>query len=382
MTHPALALSALLALSPAHASPELLAPVAEEVAEPAATLLPVHFEADQTVTIDAPVDDLFAFAQDVQIQALVQDNAFTLAQRIRLEPGEEVAGDLYAMSETTEIRGRVRGDLYAMSGAVLLAEEAQVDGHVFVGAGQVKLEGAVGGNIEGGGGEILLDGPVGGDVRLDAGSLALGSDAALAGDLTYTSAHEASIDERASVAGRTTFELVEEDDLELTIEEEPSLLGRMFGETLWLGWTYLGALSVGFAGLFLMGPAASRPARALLARPGPALGLGFVVACVLPVASMMAIATIVPLPLGVIGLVAWAVGMYLAKIVAGQALGDAMLTRIQPGSVGSPYVSLAVGLLVLSVAMALPYVGTLVWIAAVVAGLGGMWAAFRGAPDA
>ena len=118
--------------------------------------------------------------------------------------------------------------------------------------------------------------------------------------------------------------------------------------------------------------AAAGVGRELADRPGASLGLGFVAACVLPVASTLALVTIVPFPLGILGWTAFFVLLYVAQLFAAQAVGDAILKRARPEAVGSPYVSLAVGLVPLVLLVAVPWVGSLAWVLATLAGLGAL----------
>ena len=111
--------------------------------------------------------------------------------------------------------------------------------------------------------------------------------------------------------------------------------------------------------------------------PAKALGLGFALACAIPLGCLLSIMLILPLPLGILGGILYAMLLYGAKLIASQALGDALLQQLKPGKVGSPYISMAVGLAVLTIAISVPYIGALIWIAATAAGFGGLFLAAR-----
>ena len=129
--------------------------------------------------------------------------------------------------------------------------------------------------------------------------------------------------------------------------------------------------------LGLGGTAAGRIGRVLLQQPGRSLGVGFLALFVVPMLSFLAIFLIIPMPLGFLGLAGFAAGLYVAQVFTAQALGDQILRRFRPGALGSPWVSMAVGLVPLVLLAAFPWVGTLVWLVATCLGLGAAWVALR-----
>jgi hypothetical protein len=68
---------------------------------------------------------------------------------------------------------------------------------------------------------------------------------------------------------------------------------------------------------------------------------------------------------------------YLGRLIAAQTVGGWLLRAVRGGEEGSPYGALALGLVLFFILMRIPYVGFLIWLAAVVAGLGGIFLATR-----
>jgi hypothetical protein len=144
-------------------------------------------------------------------------------------------------------------------------------------------------------------------------------------------------------------------------------------------WGWLTKFMVGALLLFVGGERVAAVGRRIVSHPGQALGLGFVTACVLPTASLLALAFVVPFPLGVLGFTAFAVALYVGQLFAAHAAGDAILRQLRPGAVGAPLLSLAVGLVPLILLGAIPWIGGLVWLVATLAGLGAVVATVRDA---
>ncbi|MFT4626221.1 MAG: cytoskeletal protein CcmA (bactofilin family) [Myxococcota bacterium] len=329
---------------------------------------------DETVTITEPTNDLFAMAREIGFESSVLDNAFVMAQEVNVVRAT-VEGDLFSMSETLRVDVPLGGDLYAMAADVRVSATGAIGGELHAMAGEVVLEGPVGSHADIAAGRVVLAGPVGGDVWLQVGELTVRDGASIAGDLHYTSPEPVpGID--SIVAGNVTFEqAVEEADAPPA--PAPGVLSVVMFGLLWKGWAWASGLTVGFALLGLGGARMSDLGRTIRDQPGPAAGLGFLATAILPIAAITAICLVIPIPLGLIALLAFVVGLYIAKLIAAQALGDWILARLRPDATGSPYVSMAVGLAVLLAAFSLPWLGTLAWYAATITGFGAVALAFR-----
>ncbi|MFW6198466.1 MAG: bactofilin family protein [Acidobacteriota bacterium] len=328
-----------------------------------------RFRSGFASAIEEIANDLFFWGRSGNITGTVGDNAFMGGQFISLDGGR-IDGDLFVFASSVTIDGEVAGDVYAFVADLRLDPEGSIGGNLICGCGSLRVDGTVHGRVHGDGGAAWINGDVG-SVQLQAGKLHVGETARIRGGLHYESNDEAEIADGAIIGGeirRTT----EEEDAE---EEEGSWIS--FWSLAWSSWKYLSSLLVGVAFLLVGGEAARRPAARLAGTPAWSLGFGFVVAVVVPVACLLAMALIVALPLGVIGLLAYAVAAFLGRLVTAQFVGDWVLRRL--GSVAaSEYLALALGLLALHVVAAIPYVGFLIRLMAVIAGLGGIYLAIRG----
>lgn len=340
-----------------------------EPAEPPARRLPTRVEGDERVTADEPSEDLFLMGQEATLAAPVHDNAFVMAQQVTVEA--PVLGDLFAMGQNVQIDAPVSGDVYALGAQVVLSEAGSVGGNLHAAAGEVEIGGSIGGDVSIGAGEVVLAAPIAGDVALEVGQLTIEEGARIGGALTYTAPHPA---EGLEALGAQSVAYTEQIE---PVEEPPSAGGRIVGWVMWTSWSYLSKLLVGFAALALGGPTVAQIGRTLREKPAESLGFGFVLACVLPVASTLAIVTILPLPLGIVGWMVFGILMYAAQILAAQTVGDLILRQIRPGALGSPYVSMAVGLAPLVLIVSLPWLGSLAWLVATLGGLGALWLTLR-----
>lgn len=375
----ALALStSTFAQQPPDPVPAAEVPAAEIPEIPAAKRNLIRFVSDQAVRVTEPSEDLFAMGQRVVVASSVDDNTFAMGQEVSVE--SPVFGDLFALGETVRIEAPVSGDVYSFAKTLIVTERGSVGGDILGGGAVVQIEGPVKGDLELGAGEIVLAAPVGGSADLEVGQIHLEPGGLIGGNLDYTSS--AAIDGLdAVVSGEVKFtqEVAPADDWDEP-EEKPSLLSNVLWGAAFMIWSYAAKLIVGFVLLLLGGASAGKVAHTLIEQPARAMGLGFVALCVLPAASVVAIVTILPMSLGFLGLLALGVVMYIGQIFAAQAVGDLILRRLRPGALGSPYISMAVGMVPLVLLAAIPWIGTLSWFAATVAGMGALWVAARPAP--
>lgn len=336
---------------------------------------PPRFIKDVSGAIGDIAGDVFFWGQSANLTGDVLNNAFLGGQIVTIDKGT-VGSDVFAFAQSVVIDGEVRHNVYAFASSVLIAEGAVIHGNVRSFAGSLRNEGRIRGQLQGSAGTVFLDGEIG-SVDIEAGTLTIAPTVNIAGALRYQSKDEATIPEGANVGGPTTWNPPKSDDQDGTDEDSGSG-GSLWGLG-WKVWLYVSNLLVGVAALLLGGRNARLPAVCLRRQPAPGLGFGFVVTVVFPIASVLAIALVVSLPLGVIGLVVFALMIFFSRLVTAQFLGDWILRRLGGGKAPSEYLALAVGLLLLYLVAMIPYVGFLTRAAAIVLGIGGMFLALRSA---
>ena len=102
---------------------------------------------------------------------------------------------------------------------------------------------------------------------------------------------------------------------------------------------------------------------------GRNLGLGFAALFATPVAICLAAVTMIGLPVAFAALFLYLTGMYLAKIFAGAWLGQMLLRRPEQTNADT-LLALLLGLVILFIAMQIPFVGGLFHLVVFCLGLG------------
>jgi hypothetical protein len=95
---------------------------------------------------------------------------------------------------------------------------------------------------------------------------------------------------------------------------------------------------------------------------------GLVAAIALPVMALIACITVVGLPLGIIGAIVWLLGLYFAKTVVAQLIGRTLFRSAH----GVPHyaATLLAGLVIVLIAINLPWIGWLLGLVLTLLGLG------------
>ncbi|MDX1647498.1 MAG: polymer-forming cytoskeletal protein [Longimicrobiales bacterium] len=319
-----------------------------------------------------PDGDLLAADAEVALAEDVRGDVMAAGRHVRF--AGHAGGSYLGAAGDQEISGRVTGSVRAAGGTVVvdavvgrnltivgggveLVRGAVVDGNAYVAGGRVRLMGRVGGDVYVGGRDVHLDGPVEGDVRVEAGSLTVGPDAVIGGELRYR---------------------VRDDGL-TTISPQATLVGgaralEPRGSDEGGAWSYvLRVLAFLVTGVVLVtlfpvsfGETIDEVADAAVG----AMGLGLLWLVLVPPAAFLLAVTVVGIPLALLLLLLYGLSLYLAPVVTGLWLGGEMLRRPDPPDAKGAAGAFLVGGGVVAVGVLLPWVGFLVRLAAVVLGVG------------
>jgi hypothetical protein len=178
------------------------------------------FRNGDTVTVEQTLDNPYVFGGTVTIEAPVQNDltvaggTVTINDRIAggilaaggtLNIEGEVGNSLRAAGGTIRITAPVQRDVVVAGGNITLDESASISGDLVVNGGTINVQSPVRGNIYVNGGQVTLNAPVGGSVRAEVGSLILGRQAVINGDLNYTANERATLRDGAVIRGQENF---------------------------------------------------------------------------------------------------------------------------------------------------------------------------------
>ena len=316
----------------------------------------------KTATIHGDIKgNLFVAAEDIEVTGDISGNLITVADNVTISGSvggmtvsladaiifEEasIGGDLWLAGDTIKLdaKSETQGNLASFSSSLTM--EAKVAKDMLVAAERVLISGEIGRNLNVATKHISLldDAMIGGDIIYRTATkdrLVLGDDVIIRGEIDYQGKPQ-------NVQARNRFE---SDSFYLW-------------ELLW----FVGAFIVGWL-IFTLTPSLGRVELGDGKEGIKTAGIGFLVLVTVPIVAVIIAITVVGLPLSFITIMAWLTAWYLAKIVLAHLIGRSVLA----GRSDKPSLVfvLFIGLIIVSIAINLPFLGGVLNLLATILGLG------------
>ena len=307
-----------------------------------------------TVTLNGPISgDVIALGNTVIIGGSVAGSVFAAGNTVSVTGA--VAGSVHVAANSFTLNSIIDHNLWAMGATLTLAEQSSVGWDVFSMAESATLAGPVGGNVWATVDNLLLQHTVGKNVTATMGStgkIILREGARVEGSLTY----HAATDEQLVVmdGAKVTGEVIRRQVAEKTYEERFNLVYIFFRVI-----SLFSLLMVGIVLITLLPKKLLEVKQEMFSRPWPSLGWGVLFAVVIPIAAVLLCISLIGIPLALIVLAVYLIGLYASKAIACFAIGLWLLNALDASKhyKGNLFLPLLVGLVLVSVATALPVVG-------------------------
>jgi hypothetical protein len=284
--------------------------------------------AGRTVSVEAPVgNDLWAAGERVSIDSHVGNNAMVAGQTVHVQPGATIGHDARLAGSEVRSEGRIVHDLT-------------------IGANRAEI-----------------GGDIGGLVQATAQRVTVLPNAIVRGDLIVRAPQPPDISPRAQVMGNVQY--------------QPTGGGRW-----WLAWPvlwmclFLSLLILNLVALYAAPAWFSRVAETLRARPLLSLLAGVLVLMAVPIVIAILLITVIGIPLAVILTAAYVAALVLSAAIVSYRLGLWLFERLHRTGV-SRWSAMILGALVVSLAVSVPVVGSVVALAVVLAGAGALTVEWR-----
>ena len=336
------------------------------------------FFAGNVVKVDGNVEGTtFVSGQDVRINGNINGDLFVAAQSITING--TVIGNVYGAGQALTFDGQSESDVFFAGQNIAIGQDASVGRDIFVAGATILQEGVIQRNLFGGGAEIVLSGQIGGDVNLQTDSLKLQDGANIAGNLNYKGGNEADIGTGATIAGDTDWEFAETMDRGTTVMRETR---RPFMTVVWFLWSLASALLIWFL-IRIWRPAFwQNTARPLTERPLKTLGVGLLTLLVVPPMIILAMVTVIGIPIAIILGTVYPIALYLSRIIVAVFIGQWLAKRFKWPELHKGVWLVLLGLIILGALRMPPYIGFLSSLLIVMAGLGSLVTAHhRVAPE-
>lgn len=315
----------------------------------------------ESVNVDGTVNgDLIAIARDITIRGTVKGNVISFGQHVTTEG--TVEGSIFGVGQNVLTRGQVAHNVYGFGQDVSIDNGARVTGNALLIASEANVDGMIGQDLWAFGNRTNVRGNISRNVAAYANDVIVSAPTVIGGDLTahVNDNRRVRVETGAMIGGKTDIQV------RPPAPSRYATFSFYIRQILWLAAAFIFGLIV-----FWFFPSLTRvnldSARTLLV----AAGIGFLGIVATPVVAIIIACTIIGLPIGLVTLALWGVGLYLAKIVLAGFLGRSLLAG-QGEQQPAPALMLLIGLVLVLVAVNLPYVGALVNILLTMFGFGAL----------
>ena len=354
---------------------------------------------------------LFLGAQIAEVSGKVSGSLFGGAAAVELRNGAEIIGNVYAGTYSFES-----------------LPETSIGRDLLVGAYQVKLAGDLTRNLNAGGAAFDLNGFIGGDVTIEMGNAAesnetmpmwwnnygedlpepaqpglrVGPDAKIQGKLDYTSSVKQPIGVQPQ--GGVVYSTPTPEQHTYEYQRPEKATHPVLTWTWKLLRNLITGLILGALALWLVPGLLKRSAGIAGSKTLPALGIGFLAVVLSVPVVLMASGVVVVLALlfglatlgGLSGLIVWVgftlitvvviaftfVAVYGSKLIVAYLVGKLLFEKVFKAENVSVWVQFFVGIFLLTLLIAIPFIGWLFGLVVMLIGLGVVWYLLRRQPVA
>jgi cytoskeletal protein CcmA (bactofilin family) len=249
--------------------------------------------------------------------------------------------------------GRVTGRLRATAGVVAIDGTVEANALAYGGRVQVGETGVIERSLGAGAGVVRVDGEVGGDVTVGARQIYLGETAAVSGDLNYDGDLD---DEGGTVEGERRA------SSDVGVVPSVPIPGVVLSAYWLLATAALGAVLLAAFPRYSWAAANTITADTL-----STFAVGLATAVAAPIALVLLAATLVGLPLAIVGAAGFFAVAWIGSVLARYAIGAWLLSLVDREH---KWAALGAGILLVAVLGRLPVVGLVVRAVVVVLGVG------------
>ncbi len=330
---------------------------AEEVAEGNVYASCSQMEIEGTVN-----GDVIALCQKINISGKINGDLIAFGEDVNISG--EVTGSVRTAGTTTKINGRVGRNVNVFASEIFLEKDSLVGLDVLIAGVNANVSGSINGNLHGQLDSLKIDGKVGQNVDLkitnsSSGGILLGKEAVINGDLNYSSAQEIIIESPSSVLGSINYKKTEAHKTS-AIDITSKIIYRIFS-----------LLLIGLIIFSLKKKIFDSISKEINDNFGKSALFGLAFLLLTPIVIIFFAITLIGLPLAIILLMLYVLISIFAIIFSAFAIGDILLKKIIKKPFNA-FLSLVLGLTILSILSVIPLLSPLTITLAIIIGSGAL----------
>lgn len=357
-------------------------------------------------------DDVFIAGENLKFDSEVRGDLFVACNE--MVQSETIDGNFNGMCNSIQSLGPIGGsfrffaryiscnapigrNVIAFAQEITIGPDCEIghDAHLF--AAKVNFQGRANGDLNVSASQATLLGSVAGCFCFEGGSLLIGPDAVIEGDLIYETPDKADISTSARITGEVRWTRTERDDKEgsgwITFGTVFTWLISHRGYFLFLTIISLGLFilsaipfpaGLSMVVLWIMLAISGNvlillskrmvlcTEQSLSARLFPSLGIGFVILFLAPIVAIVLLLTIIGAPLGAVLILLFGAGCFAGGIYATLFIGRKICELLGIGGGKPGYLCFTIGIVILVALSFIPMIGYLLSMLIIMMGLGGL----------
>lgn len=283
----------------------------------------------------------------------------------------EIGDDLRIIGNDINVAADVSGSLIFLGSQLLLQKECQINKDALIWASQVEISGTLSGSITVNATKVIINGTIKNNATIKAQSIEFGPQSLIQGHLNYAAPSRLDQSDTRHVKGTIKWSKSPTSSQEYSWPfrvDKWWAAGKLFLRvTLFVGLLILGVLFI------LFRPERTHHyTRAISKLPLPSLGWGLLIMIGIPLIVMLLVITIIGIPLALVLAVAYIILYGLSKLGMALWLGSFLL-RPKTNQGFKYIVALVLGLVLVTAAEMVPYLGGLLGFILALFGTGGLW---------
>jgi hypothetical protein len=262
----------------------------------------------------------------------------------------DIGDDVRVTGGNIIVHAGVGGDMIAAGGQIILGG-AGVQGDVAIAAGSIRIDAPVSGDLKLAGGSIYINAPVSGDITIEGGMVTLGSNAVITSSLLYTAEKELTKEDGATVNGKVTFK-----------KREDTSTSAGMAVAFFSVFVVICFLAQ-FTSTLLLGLLFKRFSKNIVTgaveRPLLELGRGLLTFAAVPVLSVLALITVIGIPIGIVGILSFILLLLLAWVIVPILVGSVVYRYFSKGALEVTWKTALIGVFVYTIIGIIPFIGGL-----------------------
>ena len=312
-----------------------------------------NFYADNNLSLTNPIDSTtFIAGNNVELSSEIDGMSFVAGEYLKISSKQD---HLFAAGNNIDLEGVDTKEAFIAGNSIDVNASRARD--LYIAASTIRINKGNYRNAYIGGENVVINSTFSGDVNLSASNIRIGKEAVIEGKLKYPEDAEISIANTAVINEEEVYSDISYDSTNIFIEELKSII-YSFLAMLVFGLILIAINTKEFNKISKM----KKDSNNIL----KTIGIGFCCLVLVPVAAIIALITIIGIPISVVSLMVYGILIYLSAVAVAYFLGDWLLKD----KIKNKYLKFTIALAVIYILRLIPIVGGLILFLTICFGLG------------